>query len=467
MATFTGRLERYPARATFVGFALLIGCGAALLRLPISTVEGQPGLSTIDALFMATSAACVTGLSVVSVGHHLSLFGQGVLLTLIQLGGIGIMTMTTFVVLGFGGRQTLRHRALVAQSFGTASGDIRRLLWRILRLVIACELAGFVLLAVANLWLGELSFIESVGHALFHSISAFCNAGFALYDDNLVRFQNNAWVSLTIMALIVVGGIGFPVIIDLQRAIGKPRRDAWEALSLHSKIMLVGTAGLIAVGFVLFLLLEWNGVLNGMPLGRRFLLAGFQVVTPRTAGFQTVDLARLREATLFGMVVLMLIGGGPGSTAGGFKVSTFMILICHAWSRFRGHNRVRLFRRSLAIDTIATAMATTLVFAAVFGGSFTLLLMVEPATSGSFLNALFETASALGTVGLSVDVNAPVDSGAESISSFTASLNSAGKYIIIALMFLGRLGPISVFLAVARAEQRDRIEYPPEEVLIG
>jgi trk system potassium uptake protein TrkH len=404
MVTVTGPLLQFPARAAFIWYAALIAAGACLLKLPQSVVAGVEPLSWIDAVFTSTSACCVTGLSVRSAGNDLSFFGQAVLLILIQLGGIGIMTVTTFIVLRFG----------VSQTLGGARSDLRSTIWGVIRMVAACEAIGFVLLAARNLF-DEFS-SRSLWAALFHSISAYCNAGFGLRDSSLADYRGDAWVNFTIMGLIISGGLGFPVISDLLDNSRRGRRGRWESLTMHSKMMLLGTVALLSLGAAAILLLEWNNALVDMPLYEKLLVAGFQSTTPRTAGFETVPMASLTNATLFVIMLLMLIGGGPCSTAGGFKVSTLMVMVHHAWSRFRGYRQVSLFRRSVPRETVDAALA-------------------------------------LGTVGLS--------------TGMTPHLSFAAKSILIVLMFLGRLGPISVFVALSGGRRDARVEYPKEEVLIG
>ncbi|HET6883174.1 MAG TPA: potassium transporter TrkG [Pirellulales bacterium] len=459
MVRVSGSLVQYPARAAVVWYAGLIAIGALVLRLPQAVVPGTKPLSTIDALFTATSASCVTGLAVRSTGRELSRLGQAAVLVLIQVGGIGIMTITTFVVLRLGGRESLRHRVLLTQTLGSAERDLRIMIWKILRLVAVCEGAGCLLLALPAFSDSGGDLADGLWTALFHSISAFCNAGFALHDSSLAPQRANVLVNLTVMALIVTGGIGFPVIRDVSGALRGGNLRPWESLSMHSKMMLIGTASLLAGGAALFLFLEWNNVLTDMPLGEKLLVACFQSTTTRTAGFETVPMAHLTNATLFGFMLLMLIGGGPGSTAGGFKVSTFMVLVCHAWAKLRGRRGVNFFRRSVGQETLDAAMAAALLFATVAASALVIFLVIEQADAphhsraDAFLDAAFEVCSALGTVGLSTGI--------------TPGLSSGAKAVLIVLMFLGRLGPISAFVALARSDRRERIEYAKEDVLIG
>lgn len=458
MAEFTGSVAKYPARASFVWYVALIAVGAFVLTRPDCSAPAKPPISALDAVFTATSATCVTGLSVRSTGNDFSLLGQVVILVLIQLGGIGIMTVTTYVTFTFGGRESLRQRAAAVESFGTdASRDLRWLLRSVILMTLLMEGIGFVILAIRNLF--DYPLATALWQALFHSVSAFCNAGFALSDESLLRYQGDPLVNLTIMGLIISGGIGFPVMIDLHRNWHLRWRKMWDALHLHSKMMLIGTGGLIGFGTLAFLLLEWNNALQGLPLGNKLLVALFQSVTTRTAGFNTVEIGALTNATLFVVMLLMLVGAGPCSTGGGFKVSTLMVLVIRAWSTFRGFRRVNVFRRTIPTEVMARATATALVFAVVTIGALTSLLVIEQAqvphveSQGVFLEAAFEVISALGTVGLSTGI--------------TPQLSDIGRTVIILAMFIGRLGPISVFVALSRADRSSNLEYPQEEPLIG
>ncbi len=459
MVRVTGSLVQYPARAAVLWYAGLIASGAFVLRLPQAVRPGVKPLSTIDAVFTATSASCVTGLSVRSTGNELSWLGQATVLFLIQVGGIGIITITTFIVLRLGGRESLRQRVLLTQTLGSAERDLRLMIWRILRVVFLFESLGVLLLAWPSIERSGGMIASGLWAALFHSISAFCNAGFALEDANLAGYRAHPLVNFTIIGLIVLGGIGFPVIREVGEALRPGRSRRWESLSTHSKMMLIGTAALLTGGAALVLVLEWNNVLAEMPFTEKLLVAAFQSTTTRTAGFETVPMAHLTNATLFCFMLLMIVGGGPCSTAGGFKVSTLMVLVCHAWAKLRGRRRVIFFRRSVAPDTIDSAMAASLLFTTVAAGALVCFMVIEQADAphhageNLFLDAAFEVCSALGTVGLSTGI--------------TPRLSASAKAVLIALMFLGRLGPISAFVALARSDRREKVEFPKEEVLIG
>jgi len=366
--------------------------------------------------------------------------------------------VTTYLTLRLGSSASLRQQVLVTETLGSdRKSDLLWVLHGVFLFTVTFELAGFLILAAYNPW--RTTMADRLWQALFHSISAFCNAGFALADDSLGRFQGDLIVNFTIMTLIVVGGIGFPVVLDLWRHRRLPRGDRWSRLSVHTKVMLLGTIALLTLGTVSFLALEWHNALAGMSPGRRVLVASFQSVTARTAGFQTIDLTHLTDATLVVLVMLMMIGAGPCSTGGGFKVSTFMALVLSSWSSFRGRTRVSLFRRTLPQESIDRAVATALLFGTLGAVALTMLLAFEatghpePGGHGRLLDTLFEVISALGTVGLSTNT--------------TTTLDPSGRIIIIILMFLGRLGPISVFLALSRTTREAHTEYPEEDLLIG
>jgi len=458
MARVAGSIVKYPARASFFCYVLAIAVGSGALLHPACKAEGADAISLLDALFTATSAACVTGLTVRSTAHDFSQLGQLVLLLLIQIGGIGIMTITTLATFRWVRGAGLRQRAVVAETLGAGrETDLVWVLRNVVLLSVALEAAGFLLLAVRNLF--DESPAVALWHALFHSVSAFCNAGFALADDSLTRYQTDVTVNLTIIALVVIGGIGFPVLLDLRRAWPGPRRQYLLRLQLHSKIMLIGTAGLLALGTLAVFGLEQRGVLANLSLPERLLVSLFHSVTCRTAGFNSVDIASLTNATLFVSVLLMMIGAGPCSTAGGFKVSTFMVLLLRGLSTARGFTKVSLFRRTIPEAVVARATVTALLFAAFATVALTTVLVMEQSvlphgeSEGVFLEVLFEMISALGTVGLSVGI--------------TPQLTDAAKGVIIVLMFAGRIGPISLAVALSSNERDRPIEFPAEEPMIG
>ncbi len=468
-ATFTGALATYPARAACLYYLLLIFVGTLLLWSPVALHPSRDprtqAISLNEAVFTATSAACVTGLTVRSTGEDFSLFGQVVILLLIQLGGIGIMTVTTFTLVTFGQRESLRQRALMQQTVGLSTDQgLQPLLVRVLGFVLLTEIAGFVLLA--GWLLLRQAYHPEVGitaadvlyDALFHTVSAFCNAGFSLFSDSLTRYQGDVPVNLIISGLIILGGLGFPVVLDVLDPSHTPGRR-WEQCSLHTKVVLLGTATLIVLGTVAWTALEWSNTLAGMSWGKRLLVGFFHSVSARTAGFNTTPTSQLTNTTLFVATVLMFIGGGPCSTAGGAKVTTIGLLGLHSWARCRGESQLTLFRRKITSDTIDRAFAVLGLLALCgIGGLLAVLaaddqrfLTGEP--HGPFLAALFEVTSALATTGLS--------------SGYVATAGEFDRWVFIGLMFVGRVGPLSFFGAFARSQHSSHLQYASGEVLMG
>lgn len=456
MAQLTGTITTYPARVSFIAYVLTILIGGTVLTLPVSRQPGKAPISFVDGVFTATSACCVTGLSVRSTAHDFSFFGQAVILILIQLGGLGIMTITTLAAFQLGGQASLRQQAIVAETLGIKAGNnLRSVALAVFLVVALTEAIGFVLLAWATWDRGTPS--EVLWASAFHVVSAFCNAGFALADDNFMAYAGNIPVNAIIATLIIVGGIGFPVILDLGTR-GRRSKDFWQRLSVHTKMMLLGTAILLVAGAISFWVFEWDGAVAKEPVKTRILTGIFHSVTCRTAGFNTVDYAQLTSPTLFLAIILMAIGAGPASTGGGFKVSTFMTLLVSSWSSFRGLPRANFFKRTISPSAIRRATATSLLFGAVAIAALLALLSVEAGGSMDarprwFLEALFECISALGTVGLSTGI--------------TPQLSDAGKIVLVVLMFLGRLGPLTAALALTRQRTPYQPEYLEEEPLIG
>ena len=458
MVKLAGSLVAYPARISLAWYGGLIVVGSLVLMHPWCLRPGRTPISFSDAVFTSTSATCVTGLTVRSTEHDFSWFGQLVILGLIQLGGIGIMTVTTLIMFRLGGRQNLRHRLLITETLGADSRtDLRWILRHVLAITLLVEVFGIVTLTLRNLV--DHPFGTALWQAVFHSVSAFCNAGFALYDDSLTRYQSDVLVNVVICTLIVTGGLGFPVLLDLRQHWRDGWPNGWDRLHLHSKFMLIGTAALLLLGTISFLILEWDDVLLNIPLWQRPMIAIFHSVTCRTAGFNTVDIGSLTNAMLFISVLLMIIGAGPCSTGGGLKVSTAVVLVVDAWATFRGQSRVNIFRRTMPREVVERATATTMIFALVAAFALTALLLIEQSkgahqgTGTQFMDGLFEVVSALGTVGLSTGI--------------TPHFGLLARLVIIALMLIGRLGPISVFAALSQTERAKSVEYPSEEPLIG
>lgn len=441
-----------PGRLLIASFLALIGLGTLLLKLPWATPPEQP-IGWLDALFTATSASCVTGLVVRDTGAGFTGFGQAVILGLIQAGGLGIMSFSLLILSLLRGRPTFAQRAVYEQTLsGRSQADVRPLLRLVFAFTFAAEAAGAVLLAVR--FVPELGAGRGAWAAVFHAVSAFCNAGFALWPDSLVRYRADAWVNLVVVALIVLGGLGFFVVWELVR-----ERGRWRRLSVHSKLALTVSATLIAVGTGVFWLLESSNALFGLSRGEQLLVSLFQGVTPRTAGFNTVDFATLTPATLFFVTILMFIGGSPGSTAGGIKTTTFGVLLLATLTRFRGHRHANAFGRTLTRETIGNTAAIALGgMLTVVVGVFLLLLCELPVRaveqdSAVFVSLYFETVSALGTVGLSTGV--------------TGFLEPSSRVLVAVLMFLGRLGPLTVASSLAAASTLRDWRYPEEDVVVG
>ncbi|MBN1895817.1 hypothetical protein JW906_15120 [bacterium] len=443
-----------PTRAVALSFAAMILCGTLLLMLPWAA-SGQR-LIPVDALFMATSATCVTGLAVIDIGTGLTLFGQIVILLLIQAGGLGILTFSTFFLYVIGRRISIRDREAIDMTLRTMPvPNIVQIIPRIFLLVITIEGIGALLLAL--LWLDRYPLPLAFYHGVFNAVSAFCNAGFSLFSDSLVSFRSDPWILAVFMGLIIIGGLGFVVVIDIKRFFFK--REMHYPLSFHSKIVLLMTGLLIAGGTVLLYLIEKNRALASMSGPLAWLNAAFQSVTARTAGFNSMDISAMTQAGGMVLMFLMVVGGAPASCAGGVKVTTLGILLILFLSKIRGHHDPRIFNRSIPGDLMNKALilfvsALFLIALNTFG-----LLLVESgntATGGSphaFQQLLFESTSAYGTVGLSTGV--------------TPHFSSGGKALIIALMFLGRIGPLTIALALSMREEAGRFRFARGEVMVG
>jgi trk system potassium uptake protein TrkH len=400
----------------------------------------------------------VTGLTVVDTGTRFTPFGQWVILGLIQAGGLGIMTYALFATLLLGRRLSFRHRLVLQDSLHhSPTTRLKALVRHVVVFTVLIELTGAALLWLR--WRGE--FPDRAAYlGVFHAISAFCNAGFSVFPDNLARYRGDLVVNVVITGLIIVGGLGFLVSLELRDRLLQRLRGLRPApLSLHARVVVTVTAVLLAYGFLGFLVLEWDNLLREVPLGDAVLAAWFQSVTPRTAGFNTVDYARATAATLYLTVFLMFIGASPGSTGGGIKTTSCGLVVALFRARWRGRGRATLFRRTVPHEAMDRAVTVTLLSATLVATAVLLLTFVEqrfaPAnTSGpEFLALVFETVSAFGTVGLSTGI--------------TASLTPLGKLVIIAMMFVGRVGPLTVAVAAGHSEEKGRVRYAEENVMVG
>ena len=432
-------------RLIVYGFLALVGVGTGLLMLPWSTTDG---ISPSNAFFVATSCVTVTGLSTVGIPGTFTHFGQVMMMVLMQLGGLGIMTVSTLAALLVGQRVGFR-RLLTVRTETESAGSPRntlRLLFQIARITFAVELLGAVVLSIGFVSVG-LGLGEGIFQGIFHAIMAFCNAGFAtIPDGDLVPYAGNWLIIGGLAAVITLGGLGFPVLVDLYNF----RED--RRLSIHSRVVLITSAILVVVGVASVAVFEWTNpdTLGGQSLNSRAAMSLLQGVTPRTAGFATVSYPEMRDDTLLVQVILMFIGTAPTSTGGGIKVTTLALVALIVVAQVRGQDRITLFSRTLPRRLVARALSI-LALASLLVLTSTLALMVSDDLP--LLPALFEVTSAFGTVGLSLDV--------------TPQLSPFGRLLISLLMFLGRVGPITFVLALAARERTPRYRYPEEEIAIG
>ncbi|WP_296136033.1 TrkH family potassium uptake protein [uncultured Tessaracoccus sp.] len=434
-----------PARTILFGFLLALVVGTGLLTLPVST-RAPGGIPLLPALFTATSALCVTGLSDVDVPTFWTPFGHVVIMALIQIGGFGVMSLAT--ILGFGvlKRVSLERRITAATEAHSSVGHLGPLLIRVLRTGLLIEGLVMVALTLRFLTLG-LPVGQSLWYGLFHAVSAFNNAGFSLFPGNMTLFVGDWFVCLPIMAAIVLGGLGFPVLHQLAREFRWPRR--W---SMNTRMVLFGTVVLLVGSTLYITVLEWRnpGTLGPLPASQKVLAGMFQAVVSRTAGFNSVDIGAMQDATLFGMDSLMFIGGGPAGTAGGIKITTMLVLCFIAWTEIRGEAAVNIFGKRLSRSVHRQAITVTMLAALVVALATLGLLLITPFTLDE---TLFEAVSAFGTVGLSTGI--------------TPYLHPVGQLIVIGLMIIGRLGPITVATALARPKPRRHHELPKERPIIG
>ena len=447
-------LLQSPTRISICGFLILISIGTVLLMLPAASISKS--LNLVDALFTATSASCVTGLIVVDTGRSLSHLGQSVILVLIQAGGLGIMTISTLFLLIAGRRPSLTGQVVIQDTFTRgADRTVGSILKDVALFTFVFEALGTVLLFFR--FFPERSMGEALYLAVFHAISAFCNAGFSVFTDSFVGYGNDWTLNLVICFLIISGGIGFPVLSELKRQ-WPLNRGKWSRLSLHTKLVLSTTAILLASGTLLILLMEWGNTLAPFSSPQRFLAAFFQAVSARTAGFNTLPIENMANETLFIFILLMFIGASPGSCGGGIKTSSLATLVLLGLSRLRGQLRPQVFYRTISEASIGKALSLVMVSTVVIVAGTLALLMSELGeiphylSRGKFLELLFEVVSAFGTVGLSTGV--------------TTGLSTLGKLIITLTMFIGRIGPLVVALAISR-RTTTRFYYADENIIVG
>jgi len=439
-------MNRNVAFIIISSFLCMIMVGTLLLSLPMAT--HTQSLPLEDALFTATSAVTVTGLIVRDTPHFFTPFGQGVILLLIQLGGLGFMSFSTLIILLLGRTLSLTDQSLIVSDFTTGSArNIRSIIKRIFFFTLIFESVGAVLLYFQ---FHHLAGSQRAFSAVFHAVSAFCNAGFSLFSNSLEDFTAAPGINFTFMMLIVAGGIGFIVLNDIMGWIR--RRDrASSRIGLHSKVVLIVSGLLILAGFLIIWLEEINHPENPLSGGARLLSSLFQSVTARTAGFNTIDLNILSPAALFMIVFLMFVGASPGSTGGGVKTTSLGMVFAYMRSHLRGRDKASLYYRNIAAHNIERAFMVIIVSMGVIGISFLLLASLQPELP--FLDLLFETVSAFGTVGLSLGI--------------TSGLTLASKIVIMLTMFIGRIGPLTLLIALSSKQSRAVFQYPEESIMIG
>ncbi|HOA29303.1 MAG: potassium transporter Trk [Candidatus Cloacimonetes bacterium] len=447
---FEGRLYKAltnnPPVSLMLSFAFVILIGTVLLMLPAASVSGRV-TPPVDALFTATSATCVTGLIVYDTGSYFSLFGQLVILALIQIGGLGIMTISTAFALIMGQRLTLKLESVMYSVMGkNTQFDLFQLIKSVVLVTAIIEISGAILLFFV--FSGSMNPAAAMYSSIFHSISAFCNAGFSLFQDSFISLVDNPLLNFTITLLIILGGLGFAVLIDVYRYVIKV--DKVRKLNLHSKIVLSATFILLLIGFVAIYWAESHGTMQGFTISRRVMSSWFQSVTMRTAGFNTIDFSTIKPATVLVSLVLMFIGASPGSTGGGVKTTTFAVLLLSVTSMLRGRKELSLFNRKISLSnhreaTSLITLAALIVFVVIF-----ILLMVE---GKAFDKIIFEAISAFGTVGLSMGI--------------TAQLSIVGKLLITMLMYIGRIGPLTMIYALSLRKVQARISFAEEKIAIG
>jgi len=441
------RFRLHPAQAVAIGFAGAILVGTALLMLPISRV-GPGGASFIEAIFTATSAVCVTGLTVVDTALYWTPFGQVVILLLIQVGGFGVMTFASVIGLAVVRRLSLRARVTAASEVRSVGlEDVKGLVVGVVTISLIVEGVVAVLLSLRFLFGYGEPLGQAIWFGVFHAVSSFNNAGFALFSDNLMSYAVDPFICLPIAAAVILGGLGFPVIVQLRKHLRSPL--LW---TMNTRIVLAGTVTLLVAGTVYITAVEWSNSATLGPLDwpAKLLVGFFQSVQTRTAGFNSIDIGAMDSASLLGMDVLMFIGGGPAGTAGGIKITTFAVLFFILVAEVRGDSVVNVFGKRLS--RAVHRQAITLVLLAVFvvtAATAALMLLTDIGLDA----LLFEAVSAFGTVGLSTGI--------------TASLPAAGQVILIVLMFIGRLGPITFASALALRERPATYELPKERPIIG
>ncbi|MBW3584737.1 MAG: TrkH family potassium uptake protein [Cyanobacteria bacterium 0813] len=441
------------SRTIALGFLAVILTGALLLMMPFSTLDGTWS-DPITALFTSTSAVCVTGLSVVDVGKYYSFWGQLCLVLLVQIGGLGYMTATTFLLLVLGRRFGLKDKIALQQSLDKSGlAGVVQLVQSILATTLLFELTGVFLLM--SVFVPQYGFKEGVWSAIFHSVNSFNNAGFSIYSDNLIGYLSSPMVNFTVTGLIIFGGIGYQVIMEmyLWQRDRFNKSPIFTVFSLNYKVVTTTTAVLLILGTLAFLVLEYDNpdTFGALNFPQKVMAAWFQSVTPRTAGFNTISIGQMSEASLFLTIALMFIGASPGSTGGGIKTTTFRILFCCTTAVIEGQEDVECYQRqippAMILKTISVVFGSLLV-------AFTSAILIELTNPQvEFIAALFEAVSAFATVGLSTGI--------------TPTISALGKLILIATMYIGRVGVLLLISAAFGDPKPRSFKYAEESLLVG
>ena len=445
--TIFSRFRNHPAKVVLISFAFVIFLGTTFLTLPIASSNGE-SIGLINAGFTATSATCVTGLIVLNTGTDFSLFGKIIIFLLMQIGGLGIMTFSTAMMMLFGKQISLGRRSLLQGVLGEANqAGMVNLIKSILITTFSFEILGAGLLFLKFRTIFP-DIQTAVGYSIFHSVSAFCNAGFCLYSDSFTQFQNNWLMNIIMISLIICGGIGFAVLLDIKNNIF--RRSQVKSFSLHSKIVITSTIFLIVSGAILIFLFEYNNQFQNLPLKNGIIASVFQSVTTRTAGFNTINIVKIGYATSLLMIVLMFIGASPGSTGGGIKTTSFAVLILSVWSIIKGREDVEVFNRTISQKVTKKVMSLVAIAITIL---ITLILVLCLSEKSPFEKIIFEAFSAFGTVGLSMGL--------------TSNLTVIGRIAVIFLMYMGRVGPLTIAFALGEKKIMVHYHYTEEDIAIG
>lgn len=447
-----GMLEKIrlaPAQIVILSFSAIILIGTLLLALPISAAEGK-SISFIDAFFMATSATCVTGLSTVSLVDNFSFVGQSIVLVLLQIGGLGYMTLHSSMMILLGKSMAVKNQVMMQDLLDiTSMSDLIAMIVDIIKYTIVIEFCGAIILTFAFSFEGY-EFGQALYFGFFHAISAFCNAGFALFNDSLENFAYNPVISNTIAILILLGGLGFIVLKEVELVLRGKKKIV--NLSVHSKVVFTTTFSLVLLVAVYIFFSEYLHSLKDLSFWQQLQVSFFQSVTTRTAGFNTISLSSLFPHTLYLFVLVMFIGANPGSCGGGIKTTTFAILFQSVRATLKGKDRVEFFDRTLPNVLVVRAISIIVISLMICSAFILLLMRIE--TEHSFLSIFFEVVSAFATVGLSLGI--------------TPYLTVAGKAVIIVLMFIGRIGPLTMALAIGqKKEEAGKFKYPTGRIMIG